>query len=254
LPIPVDQPYQAVSWQVQGAKADVLVRNGDYSLVAVSTADKPFSLHVVVTLKPYDFSKALKKRTQQVLPEAVRIYLAEEATVKSRSDKLSRLAAKLKGADPASTVANICRWLPANIKSKYDPGKSQFKTLDEILDRGHAECLGFSTLFTGIARNAGIPTRTIWGVLKAPVAFLEFPAGTFLSHNWNEVYLAGVGWLPVDVLDRTAPFGVAPKHRLRICPFGLGDADGPEHARLAIHNFGTMSGDFGRPRAEVLKQ
>ena len=39
-----------------------------------------------------------------------------------------------------------------------------FKSVDEIVERGHAECRGYTILFTALCRAADVPARPIWGL------------------------------------------------------------------------------------------
>jgi transglutaminase-like putative cysteine protease len=45
-----------------------------------------------------------------------------------------------------------------------------------------------------LCRAAGIPARVVWGSIYTPEK-----GGSFGHHAWNEVYMGGAGWIPVDV-------------------------------------------------------
>jgi transglutaminase-like putative cysteine protease len=66
-----------------------------------------------------------------------------------------------------------------------------FSAVDVLRNR-KAECQGHAYLFAALARAAGIPTRIVNGLV-----YSEAHAG-FLFHTWNEAWIAGRGWRPVD--------------------------------------------------------
>lgn len=57
----------------------------------------------------------------------------------------------------------------------------------------------FSSLFAAWCRSAGIPARIVYGT---------WARGRMSAHAWNEFWLEGVGWVPVD-----ASIGWAMRHR-----------------------------------------
>jgi transglutaminase/protease-like cytokinesis protein 3 len=65
-------------------------------------------------------------------------------------------------------------------------------TAADVLRARRAECQGHAYLFAAFARALGIPARIVNGI-----AYSE-PHGGFLYHSWNEAWIAGRGWQPVD--------------------------------------------------------
>lgn len=61
------------------------------------------------------------------------------------------------------------------------------------------DCGEFSSLFAAWCRSAGIPARIVYGT---------WAHGRMSAHAWNEFWLDGVGWVPVD-----AGLGWAMRHR-----------------------------------------
>jgi transglutaminase/protease-like cytokinesis protein 3 len=68
----------------------------------------------------------------------------------------------------------------------------------DVLRARRGECQGHSYLFAAFARALGVPARVVNGI-----AYSEEHGG-FLYHTWNEAWIAGRGWRPVD-----ATFGQA---------------------------------------------
>jgi hypothetical protein len=88
----------------------------------------------------------------------------------------------------AEAVNRIIAWMDANIaKQAID----SFSAVDVLRTR-RAECQGHAYLFAALARALGIPTRVVNGLVYST----EHKG--FLFHTWNEVWLAGEGWRPVD--------------------------------------------------------
>jgi hypothetical protein len=61
------------------------------------------------------------------------------------------------------------------------------------------DCGEFSSLFAAWCRSAGIPARIVYGT---------WARGRMGAHAWNEFWLDGVGWVPLD-----ASLGWAMRHR-----------------------------------------
>lgn len=96
--------------------------------------------------------------------------------------------------DPEKIILLLLRWMDANIaKEAID----SFTAVD-VLREGRAECQGHAYLLAALARSLGIPARIVNGI-----AYSEAHRG-FLYHTWNELWIAGRGWRPVD-----ATFGQA---------------------------------------------
>jgi transglutaminase-like putative cysteine protease len=62
----------------------------------------------------------------------------------------------------------------------------------EVIRRRRGDCTEHAALFTALARAAGIPARTVGGVM-----YMGDEEKAFGGHAWNEVVLDGA-WVPVD--------------------------------------------------------
>jgi transglutaminase-like putative cysteine protease len=69
------------------------------------------------------------------------------------------------------------------------------------------KCADLNALYVGLARAAGLPARDVYGIRVAPSQFgyKSLGAGsaniTKAQHCRAEVYLGGLGWVPVDPAD-----------------------------------------------------
>jgi tetratricopeptide (TPR) repeat protein len=203
-------PYQSVSIQVKDAKNYRVVKGESNDVLRVTpNGDKMFQVITKVTVQPVSYKAKLAKAGGSLPPET-RAFLGASEGFDPNSAALKKIAAEVKGKDSVETVRNILRWLQKNIKYKEESAnitKLDFKTVDEIVERGHAECRGYTMLFAALCRSAGVPARPVWGVVFFPKSFA--------SHNWDEVYIAGVGWVPVDP-QKPETFGWLPNDRVRL--------------------------------------
>lgn len=76
-----------------------------------------------------------------------------------------------------------------------------------VLESGKGSCSEYSLVFIAMCRAAGLPARLSGAITQR--GDLASEDGTF--HRWCEVYLPGIGWLPVDPSggDSKSPAGQA---------------------------------------------
>lgn len=74
-------------------------------------------------------------------------------------------------------------------------------------------CAHFASSAVLILRSLGIPARYVTGYAISPGDFTQDPDGTYSAvvmdkqaHAWAEVYLDGIGWIPVEMTPGAAPF------------------------------------------------
>ena len=75
-------------------------------------------------------------------------------------------------------------------KLRFEPNR-MYRSVVQGLQEGRGDSYTFALLFVAMARNAGIPARTIAG-------YLVTETKQALPHFWCEFYLEGVGWIEVD--------------------------------------------------------
>jgi tetratricopeptide (TPR) repeat protein len=213
-----DLPYQRVAYEVTGAKSHRIVKSEANDLLqVVPQGNKPITLVTRITVQPYSYKKELLSQTRTAPPREARTYLGQSDGIDPTSPKLSRIATSLKGGDNVTTIKNIMAWMQKNISYKNETSsiwKLDFKMADDILERGHAECRGFTILFVALCRAAGIPARPVWGLAMLPPTQAS-PGGEYSSHNFAEVYIPGAGWIPVDP-QKPETLGWLPTNELRI--------------------------------------
>jgi hypothetical protein len=207
-----DLPYQSLTYKVTGAKSHRLIKTEvNDVLLVVPQGNKPFQVSMQISRTPYLYKERLASRKAGPVPAAVRPYLGPSAGLNPGSPAMQKVARGLKTADPVRTINNIIAWLKKNIEYKISSkfiDKPDFKSADELLQRGHAECMGYALVFTGLCRACGLPARLVWGIYMKP------DGSGFGSHNWSEVHIGGVGWVPIDP-QVPETFGLWPNSYLR---------------------------------------
>ncbi len=123
-------------------------------------------------------------------------YLRPSFAVPSNLLEITGLAKTLAAgaATEDEKIDRFLAWIDANIARE---AIDSFTALDVLRER-RAECQGHAYLFAGLARASGIPARIVNGLVYSE------GHGGFLYHTWNEAWIAGRGWQPVD-----ATFGQA---------------------------------------------
>jgi tetratricopeptide (TPR) repeat protein len=211
-------PYQKTSYEISGVRSHRLARGqSDDILHVMPQGTEPFPLTINVTVKPHSFKQALAKASQRSLPPEARANLGPILSIDPKSPLLKKVVSGLKGKDTVESVRNIQAWMSKNIEYKLQIASFRevdFKSVDEIVKRGYAECQGYAMLFTGLCRAAGIPARPVWGLMRVPPG-VERKFGEIVSHNWAEVYVPGSGWVPVDP-QRFETLGFLPNHYVRM--------------------------------------
>jgi tetratricopeptide (TPR) repeat protein len=238
-----DLPYQSVTYTVKGARSQQLIRSEANDLLRlVPDGTNPIRITTRITTQPYSYQKRLTgKRTRGFLPHEVRAYLPAVDDMTANSPKVTGIVATLKTKDDLETVQYILAWLKKHVRYKFD-GKSvstlDYKSADEVLERGYAECRGYTVAFVSLCRAAGVPARPVWGLAMLPPT-KETPKGDYGSHNWAEVYIGGVGWVPVDP-QKPETLGWLPNNNLRIFMFSRRSLTAPE--TLPMGNLLSMNG------------
>ena len=133
------------------------------------------------------------------LPESTRVALlniAEENALKSDDvlESVSRVA---------EFVRNSAVY---NIDTQPYPSEDYAVYLLTVGSEGY--CVHFATAAAAMYRALGIPARLVSGVLAETVADTPVEIRRLNEHAWVEVYIDGVGWLPVEVTPGTLDGGV----------------------------------------------
>jgi len=134
------------------------------------------------TIQPYDTQSELYKT-----------YTAERPPHIVFTDSIKAISKRIIGneTDPYQKVRKIYEWIDANFPWGSAREYSTIKNIPQyVLDIRHGDCGQVTLLFMTLARYNGIPVRWQSGFMMQP--------GNLNMHDWNEFYLEGIGWIPMD--------------------------------------------------------
>lgn len=169
---------------------------GNFEVFPLQSGDGTYNIRIMqnvdgnryVQLAAKKITVALKDQLSPFLyPSQYVSYNAESAVVK----KAAELCAGLTG--DAEKVAAVYDWIIRNVV--YDSAKAAsvrsgyLPCPDDTLTTQKGICFDYAALMAAMLRSQGVPTRLICGTVSA----------NDLNHAWNEVYLAGAGWVTVRV-------------------------------------------------------
>ncbi len=125
-----------------------------------------------------------------VYPVEIRPYLRSSDRYDIQSPRIQKEKARFLADNPDSFELARRIWSLVYESVSYDsvpwPNSGS-----QILEWGKGRCGDFTRAFISLARACGIPSRGVWGLGEY----------TWLSdgdHAWAEIYIDGIGWLPVQ--------------------------------------------------------
>lgn len=120
-------------------------------------------------------------------------YTRADAVVKSDAEEIKELSAQITGKEtnPYKKANLIYSYMLSNYSILDKVRKNDADPLD-MFKTASGDAYDFSAVFAALARAAGIPAIIDSGILIGQDL-------TTQAHWWNEIYLAGLGWIPVDV-------------------------------------------------------
>lgn len=179
-----------LSYSIKPKKLFMKNRNR-YAKFVFNRPKKEFTLTIKVKaeLFSYDLSTAASKRPADP-NKFLRLtdYLRDEKYLEKDDPSVKTIARTLRGRNQISRVRNIYNYVCANLEY----GKYNKKDMGAItaVKRKKGDCSEYADLFVALCRAKNIPARVVSGYLT------EYK-GT-AKHNWAEVYLQGLGWVPFD--------------------------------------------------------
>jgi hypothetical protein len=114
-------------------------------------------------------------------------YLAPSPLIQSDDSTLRQQALKIvgQGTNRVVAVQKLADWVHKNMRQQL---MISIPSAKDILKDPRGDCKVHSTLFAGLARSIGIPTKMDVGIVYAN--------GGFFYHAWNEVWVGQ--WVPID--------------------------------------------------------
>ena len=114
-------------------------------------------------------------------------WLAPEPLIQSRDPRIAAQARLIieRERNPTRAAELLTHWVHRNVRREATAG---VPSAEKVLESRRGDCNEHTTLYVALARAAGLPARTVAGVL--------YLKGRFYYHAWPEVYLGD--WVAVD--------------------------------------------------------
>jgi hypothetical protein len=116
-------------------------------------------------------------------------WLLPEPLIQSRDPRIASQARLIlnggRERSPSRAAARLAEWVHEHVRPARDAG---VPSAERVLENGRGDCNAAATLFVALARSAGLPARTISGLL--------YQNERFYYHAWAEVYLGT--WVAID--------------------------------------------------------
>ncbi len=135
--------------------------------------------------------------------ELYKRYTSPDALVPSDDPSVVAAAAAAVGSESNPYLKAQDLYLALLGRLAFSAAPSAAAPLDS-LQSGSADSYAYALLFAAFARSVGVPTRPVAG-------YLVYGDKQTVRHYWDEFYLPGFGWVPVDpTLGSGAKFGDFP--------------------------------------------
>lgn len=141
--------------------------------------------YVILDIQSKDLSAPVMKKVAEV--KDFTPYLAPSPLIQSDDTALRQQASKIvgQGTNRIEAVKKLADWVHKNMRQQL---MISIPSAKDILKDPRGDCKVHSTLFAGLARSIGIPTKMDVGIVYAN--------GGFFYHAWNEVWVGQ--WVPID--------------------------------------------------------
>jgi len=206
-------------------------------------------------------------RADTALPEEARRYLAASAHVPVDGEVRTRAESITQGlVAPADKLRALYIWVLEHAQRRFDVAWCGLGDVPAMLAAGEfcGKCVDINSLLVALCRAVGLPARTVLGIRAAPSRFDPALGAsgdvTQALHTRAEVYLGGLGWVPVDPADalKLADAGAPDTLQREVKTYLLGSAEANwiayNHARdfqLAPPATGGPLNLFTTPYAET---
>lgn len=209
--MPQDDPQQTVGdFKVESAVPYRIAKDSEGNTTVfvelVEPKQREFTIVETFSLLRREQQTALNGRTAQRLSDGDRAkldaYLRPNKNV-IIDDRIRTLSAEIVGDEknPIIAARNLYDWTLANIdywvKDPKNKKASPVGSTEYCLTTKTGNCTDFHSLWTSLARAAGIPTRMVYGSF-----FKKELDGQDVDqsyHCWPEFYVSRIGWVPHDV-------------------------------------------------------
>jgi len=156
----------------------------------------------------YDYKAHLKIDSSVVsidsIPKGILTFYTKEESFLPQTKAITSLGKQItKGIKfPVLQAKAIHEWVNKNMTYVYPPKQ---RGAENAIQTMQGDCGQYSNLFIALSRSIGIPAQQQSG--------FNFSSQKISYHVWSEIYLAGIGWIPVDATRKNG-FGYLDNGRL----------------------------------------
>jgi transglutaminase-like putative cysteine protease len=127
-------------------------------------------------------------------------WLAPEPLIQSHDPRIAAQARRIieRERSPARVAELLTHWVHGTLHRSI-PQAGSVPSAEKVLETARGDCNEAATLFVALARSAGLPARTVAGLI--------YLNGRFYYHAWAEVYLSD--WIAVDPIFDQFPADAA---------------------------------------------
>lgn len=142
-------------------------------------------------LQTFPYPHKLKPLGQ--LPAQMKRYLSDGDKYDIRHWRIRKAVREAVGTErnPYWMARRIYRYVHKHMRYELAGG---WNSAPRVLARGTGSCSEYSFLFIAMCRAAGLPARYVGAVVLRK----DLAAWDDVFHRWVEIYLPGLGWIPVD--------------------------------------------------------
>lgn len=190
----MDKYKNATEYRVFANSLDLSAVDTYPQKIKTVISDKPmYVLDLLVhqdinKIKPVEYKKYKYSRN-------ISIYLNPSAKIESSSEEVKKLTQTIAPGekDIIKIAQKAADWTASNIKfdkqlaQEITSGASSTQSAVETIKRKTGTCGEYTNVFIAIMRCRDIPARFVAGYVYGGV-----------YHSWAEIYLKGIGWVPVD--------------------------------------------------------
>jgi hypothetical protein len=132
-------------------------------------------------------------------------WLQPEPWIQSRDPRIASQARLIlnggRERNPSRAAERLAQWVHSHVRPAAQGSGAGMgvPSAQRVLERGRGDCNEAATLYVALARAAGLPARTVSGLI-----YLQ---GRFYYHAWAEVYLSD--WVAVDPFFNQFPADAA---------------------------------------------
>jgi len=179
------QDIESISYLPEPAE---IFTDGDNKYCTFVFDEMPRKITIIANMRLYscDMYTRANNPSAEILDDPGQ-YLRSEKYLETSDKKLIDIAKALRRPTSRETLEAIFNYVTTEISYlKYDPADHGAAW---SIAKKQGDCTEFADLFITLCRINNIPARFVEGYTTT---------GSNYSHDWAEVYIAGIGWVYID--------------------------------------------------------